>query len=80
MKRILIVSAFAIIAAAASASAAPVTTDDLLKAQDNGEGVAHLRPRLPQLALQPSLRDHSGKCFEALACVGDVDRRAIRRP
>ena len=37
MKRILMVSAFAICAAAASATAAPVTTDDLLKAQDNGK-------------------------------------------
>ena len=37
MKHTLIVSILAMVAAAGSASAGPVTTDDLLKAQDNGK-------------------------------------------
>ena len=43
------------------------------------QGVADLWPRLPQLALQPAVGDHSGKCIEALARMGDVHRRAVRR-
>jgi glucose dehydrogenase len=37
MKRMLMVSVSAMVAAAGSASAGPVTADDLLKAQDNGK-------------------------------------------
>ena len=37
MKRMLMVSVLALVAAGGSASAAPVTTDDLVKAQDNAK-------------------------------------------
>jgi hypothetical protein len=37
MKHVLIVSILAMVAATGSASAGPVTSDDLLKAQDNGK-------------------------------------------
>ena len=37
MKRMLMVSVFALVAAGGSASAGPVTTDDLVKAQDNSK-------------------------------------------
>ena len=54
MKRMLMISVFSMVAAAGSASADPVTSDDLLKAQDNAGEWLTVRPRLSQLALQPA--------------------------
>ena len=51
MNRMLMVSVLAMVAAMGSASAGPVTADDLLKAQDKFQGMADLRARLSQLAL-----------------------------
>ena len=79
MKRMLMMSVCAMVAAAGAASADPVTSDDLLKAQDSGkEWLTYGREY--RNWLQPTHRNHSRHRPEAHAGVGYVHRRPARRP
>ena len=63
-----------------TARAAPVTTDDLVKAQDNaGEWLMYGRD-YRNWRYSPLGGDHAGQCRQADARLGDVDRRPVRRP
>jgi hypothetical protein len=67
------------VVAAGSASAGPVTTDDLLKAQDNGKEWLTYGRDYRNWRYSP-LTEITPETPEAYAGVGYVHRRSTRRP